>query len=159
MYNRKSKTSAILAIITAVLLIGFMILLPFLKYNTEEGNALAAFFIVLFSLFGYAVIYVSAIPFAIVALVFGIKMLKQQSRERLISFNVRTLITTCILLPFLAAGLILSSGSIFQSKFELFPIIYTIAVAVSYITCLISQIVTIVVLKKSPGESASTISE
>ncbi len=105
MYNKKSKTSAILAIITAVLLIGFMILLPFLRYNVEDGNGLAAFFAVLFSVYGYPVIYASALSFVIVALIFGIKMLKQQSRNKLISFNTRMLIATCVLLPFLAVGL------------------------------------------------------
>ena len=154
MYNRKSKTSAILSIITAVLLIVLMVLLPFLQYNVDEGNGLAAFFIVIFSIFGYAIIYAGAIPFVIVALIFGIKMLKQQSREMLISFNVRMLITTCVLLPFLAVGLIGSSGLIFQSTFKLFPTIYTILVSLAYIACLITQIVTIVVLKKSPEEES-----
>ena len=153
MYNKKSKVSAILAVITAVLLIGFMILLPFLRYDVENGNGFAAFFIFIFSFFSYAIIYASAIPFVIVALVFGIKMLKQQSRKMLISLNVRLLITTCVLLPFLAAGIIGGSGSIFQSKFEQFPMIYTIVMAVFYVSCLIAQIVTIVVLKKSPEEN------
>ena len=156
MYNRKSKTSAILAIITAVLLIGLMVLLPFLQYNVQEGNGLAAFFIVLFSVFGYAIIYAGAISFVIVALIFGIKMLKQQSRKKLISFNVRMLVTTCVLLPFLAVGLIGSSGLIFQSTLKLFPTIYTIIVSLAYIACLITQIVTIVVLKKSPEENIIT---
>lgn len=155
MYNRKSKVSAILAIITAVLLVGLMVLLPFLPNNVGEENGLAVFFIVLFSLFGYAIIYASAIPFAIVALIFGIKILKQQSRERLISFNVRMLIATCVLLPFLAAGVIGSIGSILESKLGSFPMIYTVAVSVAYIACLITQIVTIVVLKKSPISAVS----
>ena len=153
MYNRKSKFSAILAIITAILLIGFMILLPFLPYNSDESNGLALFFMLLFSFFGYAIIYAAAIPFIIVAFVFGIRMLRQQSRERLISYNVRMLITTCVLLPFLAVGLIGSIGMITESKFGLFPILFTIVVSVAYIACLITQIITIVVLKKSQKES------
>ena len=159
MYNRKSKVSAIFALITAVLLIGFMILLPFLPHNLGEENGLAIFFIFLFSIFGCAAIYASAIPFTIVALIFGIKMLKQQSRKKLISFNVRMLIATCVLLPFLAVGVIGSSGTIFQSKLGVFPMIYTIVVSVAYIACLIAQISTIIVLKKSPEESVSTVSE
>ena len=158
MYNRKSKISAILAIITAVLLIGFMVMLPFLHYNIDEGNGLAAFFIILFSIFGYAIIYASAISFTIVALIFGIKMLKQQSRKKLISFNVRMLITTCVLLPFLAVGLIGSSGLIFQSTLRQFPTVYTIVLSVTYIADLITQIVTIVLLKKSPEESVTSSS-
>ena len=150
MYNRKSKVSAILAIITAALLIGFMILLLFLPNNIGEENGLAVFFIVLFSFFGYAIIYASAIPFVTVALIFGIKMLKQQSRKRLISFNVRMLITTCVLLPFLAVGVVGSIGTILQSNLGLFPMIYTVVVSAFYIACLITQIATIVILKKSP---------
>lgn len=159
MYNKKSKTSAILAIITAGLLIGLMILLLFLKYDVKEDNFFAAFFVVLFSLFGYAIVYVSAIPFVIVALVFGIKMLKQQSRQKLISFNKRLLIATCILLPFLAVGLIGSSELTSQSKLGLFPPIYIIIVALAYFICLITQIVTIIVLKKLPAESAPNAQE
>ena len=149
MYNRKSKISAILAIITALLFIGFMILLPFLRYDMKDGNGFAAFFIFLFSMYGYAIICAAAIPFVIVAFVFGIKMLKQQSRKRLISFNVRLLITTCVLLPVFAVG-IFGSGLIFQSTFGLFPIIYTIVISIAYVACLITQIITIVILKKSP---------
>ena len=159
MYNRKSRVSAILGIITAVLLIGLMVLLPFLPNNVGAENGFAVFFIILFSLFGYAIIYASAIPFAIVALIFGIKMLKQEARKRLISFNVRMLIATCVLLPFLAVGVIGSVGSILESKIGLFPIIYTVIAAVAYIACLITQIVTIVVLKKSPEENVLTVSE
>ena len=136
-----------------------MILLPFLRYDTEEGNGLAAFFAYYFSIFGYPIIYASAISFVIVALIFGIKMLKQQSRDRLIFFNVRMLITTCVLLPFFAAGLIASVGLILQSELGLFPTIYTIAVSIVYIICLITQIVTIVILKRSPEESEPTVSE
>ena len=153
MYNRKSKTAAILALITAVLLIGFMIMLPFSRYDTEGGNGFAAFFIFLFSFFGYIVIYASAIPFTIVALIFGLKMLRTQSRDALISLNTRMLIATCVLLPFLAAGIFGSAGSIFQSELGQLPIVYTIIVAVSYFACLLAQIVTIVALKKSPKES------
>ena len=153
MYNKKSIASAILAIVTALLLIGLMILLPLLQYNSEEGNGFAAFFIVLFSLFGYMILYAGAIPFSIVALIFGIKMLRQQSRNRLISYNIRMLIATCILLPVLAVGVIGSSGMIFQTDSNLFPTIYTVVVSITYIACLIAQITTIVTLKKSPEEN------
>ena len=159
MYNGKSKISASLALITALLLIGFMILLPFLLHNISEDVGIAAFFIVLLSLLGDIAIYASAIPFAIVALVFGLKMLKEQSREMLISLNIRMLITTCVLLPFLAAGVISSIGTISESRFGVFPIVYTVIVTLSYVACLIAQVVTIIVLKKSPVKPAQTDSE
>lgn len=159
MYNKKSKTSAILALVTAVLLIGFLILVPFLLFNISEDAGFAAFFIVLLSLLGCFAIYASAVPFVIVALVFGIKMLKEQSRERLISFNVRMLIATCVLLPFLAAGVFSSMGTISESQLGVFPVICTVIAALSYFACLVTQIVTIIILKKSSPETAQTDSE
>ena len=158
MYNRKSKTSGILAIVTAVLLIGFMVLLPFLLYNTQlEG--LEALLIIFTFIFGFLPLYASAVPFVIVALIFGIKMLKQQARKKLISYNVRMLITTCVLLPLLAWGMISSIEVITKSALGLFPVIYTIVTALAFIAGLITQIVTIVVLKKSPEENVSPITE
>ena len=149
MYRKKSLISALLTIITAALCIGFMIMVPTLKYDVEEGGLGAVFFIFLFGAFGNALIYIGQIPFVIVALIFGIKMLLNQSREKLISYNIRMLITTCVLLPFVAVGLIYIYDLYLQSVIGLFSGIYTIAVAVAYVAGLITQIVTIVVLKKS----------
>ena len=151
MYNKKSKASAILAVITAVMLVGFMVLLPFLLYNTEIKGA--GVLIIIFTLIlGYLPLYASAIPYVIVASIFGGKMLKEQSRHKLISFNTRMLITACVLLPFLAWGLVSSSEVISQSSLGIFPIVYTVVMALAYVAALIAQIVTIVVLKKLPDE-------
>lgn len=150
MYNRKSKVSAVLAIVTAVLLIGLMVLIPFLQYKQSEGDNIGIVLsIIIIFIFGYPLIYVSSFAFAIVALVFGVKMLIQQSCDKLISYNVRMLIATFVLAPFLALGLAIGSGIIFQSTLGLFPIIYIIAIAVAYVACFIAQIVTIIVLRKS----------
>ena len=104
-------------------------------------------------------IYASAIPFAIVALIFGIIMLKQQSRKKLISYNVRLLIATCVLLPFIAIGLFIISEMLFNSTLGVFPIIYTILLALAYIASLVTQIVAIVLLKKSPEEEVQAVTE
>ena len=159
MYNKISKVSAILTIVSAVFVIGIMVLLPLLLFNTElEG--LAAPFVLIFSLiFGYLPLYAGAVPFVIVGLIYGSKMLKQQSRQKLISFNVRMLITTCVLLPFIAFGLTSSRELFFQSTFGLFPLIYTVVTALAYVAGLITQIVIIVVLKKSHEESEPTATE
>lgn len=152
MYNVKSRTSAILTIVTAVLLIGFMVLIPFLRYKVENNDgqeALTALFVTIISFIGCSSIYLSAISFAVVGLIFGIKMLKQQSKEMLIFYNVRMLITTCVLLLSLAWGFILSYALIFNSTLELLPVIYTIAIALAYIATLVTQIVTINALKHS----------
>ena len=158
MYNKKSKTAAILTIITAVLLVGFMVLLPFAlsKTDLEGWAAIAAIFAFLF---GFLPLYASALPFVIVGLVFGIKMLKQQSRKKLISYAARMLITACVLLPLLTWGLIGNSPLIFNSKMAPFPAIYMVVTATAYAVGLISYIVTIIVLKKSPEESDPTVTE
>lgn len=159
MYNKKSKISAILAIITAALLIGFMILLPFLQYKQGEGDNLGtAFALILIIIYGYPLLYVGTIPFSIVGLIFGIKMLKQQSRKKLISLNVRMLITTCVLLPVIAVGLMFTSSIIFHSTLGLFPSIYIVVASLAYVAGLVTQIVTIVLLKKSPEESVPNVS-
>ena len=158
MYNKKSKLSAVLTIVTAILLIGLMIMLPFLQYKTaDDSEDLSGLIVVVVIIYGFPLVYGSSIPFAIVALIFGIKMLKQQSRKKLISFNTRMLITTCVLLPFLAIGLYISAALIFNSTFGLFPIIYFVVTALAYIADLIAQICTIVALKKSPEETALTV--
>lgn len=158
MYNKKAKVSACFTIITAALLTGFMIMLPFLQYKAADGNGLAVgIALIIVVAYGYPLIYASSIPFAIVALIFGILMFKQQSRKKLISYNVRMLITSCVLLPFLAVGLIIGSGMVFHSTFELFPIIYFVATVLSYIGGIVTQIVTIVILKKSPEEDTATL--
>ena len=152
MYNKKSKGSAILTVIAAVLVIGLMILLPFLLYNTQlEGLDVLA--IILSLLYGFLPMYLSGVSYVIVGLIFGSKMLKQQLRKKLISFNVRMLITTCVLLPFLALGVGMFWALITQSSLGLFPIIYTIITVLAYFASLIAQIVAIVVLKKSPEET------
>ena len=158
MYNKKSKAPAILTIITAILLIGYIVMLPILLNSTEMefGEVIAIIFVGL--IVGFLPLYASAIPFFIVALVFGVKMLKQQERKKLISLNVRMLITTCVLLPFLALGLTTTVGMVPQS-WGVFPVIYGIATALFYVASLIVQIVTIVKLKKMPDESELAISQ
>lgn len=157
MYNKKSKASAILSLITILLLVGLMIWLPFMQIKTEEGNelgaGLAAFVTILF---GYPLIYIASCVFGIVALIFSILMLKQQARKKLIGYNVRMLITACILLPVLAIGLYIGCNIIFQTVTGVWPIIYTMLAVAAYLASLISYIVSIVALKKSPEEAPAT---
>lgn len=160
MYNKKSKVSAWLAILTALLLSGFMIMLPFLQYKTAEGDGLGVgIALILIIIYGYPVIYLSSIPFIIVALVFGIKMLIQQSRKKLISLNVRMLITSIVLTPFLVAGFIFAGGIAFHSVLGVFPIIYAVLIALAYAAGIIAQIATIIILKKFPAEDVPTVTE
>lgn len=160
MYNKKSKISAILVLVTAALLIGFMILLPNLQYKqTDDDNIGTAFGLIFLIVYGYPVVYAGSIPFAIVALVFGIKMLIQKDRKKLISYNVRMLITSIILLPFIAVGMYMASTMVFNSTLGALPIVYVIVMALSYVAGLVMQIVSIVLLKKAPVEEPAAQEE
>lgn len=158
MYNKKSRISAILLIVTVALFIGLMVMLPFLQYQQAEGDgdlgtAIGAAVEVMISIiFGYSVIYVSSAAFTIVALVFSIKMLKQQSRKKLIKYNKSMLIATCVILPFFIFGFAFGSGMLFHSTLGAFPIVYVVLIALAYLACLVMQIVTMVLLKKMPEE-------
>lgn len=153
MYNRKSRTSAILALVTAVLLIGFMVMLFNLQYKQQEGDnfgtAIALAFVIMFS---YIFIIEGVIVFTVFALIFGIKILKQQARRKLIILNVWLLITSCLNLISLVIGVEGSQFIIFNSTLGVFPIIYTVIVSLSYVSSLVADIVTIILLKKSPKE-------
>ncbi|MCH5165421.1 MAG: hypothetical protein J1G01_03365 [Clostridiales bacterium] len=156
MYNKKSRVSAIMAITNAALFIGFMIMFSTLTYNAEKGGLSAAFFIFLFGAYGSVLVYASAIPFVLVSLIFGINMLFHKTREKLISYNKRLLIATCVLLPFIALGLTYVAELFLMSAINLFSGIYTFFIGALYVAGLITQIVTIVVLKKSSEESTAT---
>ena len=159
MYNKKSKASAILTITAAVLVLGMMILLPFLQPkiegDNEVGAGIGAVFALLFFILGCLPLYASALPFTIVGVIFGSKMLKEQSCQTLISLNKRMLIATCVLLPILLVGIFLSSALIVSSSLGLLPVIYIVVTMVAYLAALIAQIVALVMLKKSPAEDAA----
>lgn len=157
MYNKKSKVSAWLAIAAALLLAAFLIFLPFLQYKQADGDNLGTAFALIFMIiYGFPILYASSIPFVIVALVFGIKMLIQQHRKKLISLNVRMLITSVILAPFIVVGFIIAGGIAFNSVAGLFPLIYTVVIALAYGGGIVAQIVAIILLKKSPAEETLT---
>ena len=159
LYYKKSRASAILIIITAALLIGFMILLRFLQFNADDASWQEGFAVIFTVIFGYPLLYASSVAFSIVAIIFGILMLRQQSRKKLISLNKRMLIATCVLLPFIALAMYMINKMIFKSTLGAFPIVYAVTTWVAYIAGLIAQIVTIILLKKSPEESVSPATE
>ena len=69
------------------------------------------------------------------------------------------LVITCLLMPFIATGMLWSAIVISASSEPLFPTVYTLAVAGLYVACFVVQIVTIVALKRSPIESDPPIVE
>ena len=157
MYNKISKGSAIVHVLTAVLLVGLMILFIFLEPEVSEaggdlGEGIGAAFSVLFFLIGCIPLYLSAFSYTIVAVVFGSKMFKEQSRQKLISYNKRPMIAAFVLLPFFLIGLFLASALFSYSTLGMFSVLYTIVTVVAYIAGIITQIVTIAKLKKSPEE-------
>ena len=166
-YNKKSRVSSILLIVTAIALVGLMILMAALFSNIDgdkiasdgEGAAVAAaaavFAIAIVAVVGLFVFYAASIPFVIFAAVLGILMRVERSRRKLIRHNVTMLVVTCLLMPFIGTGLAWSGIVISVSAAPLFPTAYTLLVAFLYLACFVTQIVTIVVLKKSPVEETT----
>lgn len=163
MYNKKSRISAILAIVTALLLIGFMVMFWFMDYQTEGNDAGTnlgiAFLIILFMGYGMIIVYAGSIPAAIVSLIFGIMMLKQQDRDKLISYNKRLLIAMCILAPFVALGIYYVCDLFFMSAIGKFEGIYSFVTAGVYLACIVMQIVTMIILKNSPEKTVNVLEE
>ena len=152
MYNRLSKASGISAIIAAALMFGFLIMLPILGVDLQEFG-IAAIFVVIFVIIAYVLIYLSAIPYFIVALVFGIRILKQQDRKKLIAYNKSLLIAACVLLPFLAFSIIFGINFTFAARVNLTALLYTVLLGCAYLASLITSIVSLVLLKKAPEQT------
>ena len=163
MYNKISKGSAIIHLLTAVLLVGLMILFIFLRPQVEEGGdvseGLGAAFSVLFFIIGCIPLYLASFSYTIVAAVFGSKMLKQQSQHKLIQFNRRPLIAALVLLPFFAVGLFLASALFADSTLGVLPVLYTIVTVMAYLASIITQIITLAKLKKAPAEPIAPVEE
>lgn len=151
MYNKKSKASAVLAIVAALLMLGYLILLPItIRTSTIEGLEIVA--LILVSAIFILPLYAGGLAFGITGLVYGGKMRKQQQRFKLISFNRGMLIATCVLLPFIAFGMLGSFSWISGSMLGVVPIIYTVLTVLAYLASLIVNIATLVALKKTPVE-------
>ena len=151
MYNKKSKVSAILTIVTALLLVGLMILLPILLNHSElEGWEVLALIFGL--IYGFLPLYVGSFIYVIVAFILGGKMRKEQDRDKLISFNKRMLIAGLVLLPFIALGTYLCSAVIAASALGVIPVIYVVITAIAYVATIVANIVAMSALKKMADE-------
>ena len=147
MNNIKSKISGIWAIFTALLFVAFMITFHFMEFKSVDLGI--AFFIFLFGAYGSIILYVSASLFALIALILGIKILRAQSNERLISLNKRLLIAECVLMLFVGLGLTYVGVLYAMSAIGLVLGMLTFASVAAYAICIITQIGTIIVLKKA----------
>ncbi|MCH5158211.1 MAG: hypothetical protein J1F33_03330 [Clostridiales bacterium] len=154
MYNKISRASGILLIVAAALFIGFLIKIPLVNFDTDENALGILLFVLLFGPYGMIIAYIGSVPFVICAIIFGILMLKQKSRQKLISLNKRILIANCVLLPFVAIGLAYHFLLFSFSAIDVLMIILTVAATLIYVACVVTPIVTMVLLKKSPEESA-----
>ena len=156
MYRKRSIFSAVVAIVTILMLIGLMILIPNCQVQeTEDGQeALGLAFALLFVVaFGYPATYITSVVFCIVALVFSIKMLKSDEQDKLKRYNVSMLIASLVLLPFFAIEMLLLSSILFNSQLGVIPKIYVLALGVVYLIGIIARIISIVLLKKAPSEN------
>ncbi|MCH5162660.1 MAG: hypothetical protein J1G38_04140 [Clostridiales bacterium] len=146
----KTKIAAISTLATAALLVGLMIMLPLLPANIDAENGFAAFFLVIFGSWGWPAIYASGVPFVLVALVFGLKILLRRDDARLSSWIARMMIADFILSPVLVVGIILNYGPIFFSTLGAFPAIYAVLTLAAYVESLLAQIVALHALKTAP---------
>ena len=156
MYRKKSIFSAIVAIVTILMLIGLMVLIPNCQVQETEGNealgiALGLMFLVV--PFGYPSTYLTSFVFCIVALIYSIKMLKSDEQDKLIRYNVSMLITSLVLAPIFLLAMFLMSMILFNSQLGVFPKLYVFALGIVYLTGIIAQIVSIAILKKAPSKS------
>ena len=152
MYNKKSKGSAALTILSALFIAGVMVLMPFLMMNTEMEGIGVIFVILVSLMLTYLPLYLAAIPYFIIGLVYGSRMAKRKERKKLISANRSMLIASLVLAPVLAWGLYGSSELIANSAYGIFPIIYLVLTAIIYLASIIAQIATLATLKKMPEE-------
>lgn len=148
MNNLISKIIGMWTLVTAALLIAFMASVPFMQMNIDGATLGTAFILLLFAQYGNILIYVSEVPFVIVAVIFGIKMIIKTDPDRLFSLHKRMLITAFVLAPFVALGLAYVI-ILFTSTENRAPSLFPIAVAAVYGICLIAQIVGMIIQKKS----------
>ena len=142
----------------AALFVGFMILGPFVQIDwgsdLSQGEAMGALVLTLFGGIGLFAMYLGGMAFTIVALIFGIKMLKRPARDRLISYTVRMLIATCVLLEPLFMGVITGIVLFPHSQLGVFPLVYLFVIAVVYLASLAAQIAAVAILKRLPQEGS-----
>ena len=159
MLNKKSKASAILVLVSALLFVVFLTLLPFLQYEPEEGDNTAVIKVPFIIVLGYPLLYAAGVPYVIVALIFGLKMLKTEDKQKLISSNKSMFIASCVLLILFAMGMSIAKDLIFHTTLGLFPIIFTAVLAAVCVAAMVVQIVTISKLKKQPDQPEPTDDE
>ena len=162
MYNKKSRISAILIITAAALLLGLMVLMhvAFAGKNPTAGEVVSVF---VYMLYFFWPIYLGAFAFVVVGLIFGIKVLKQQRRKKLIRYNVATLITTFLAMPLLMFDCALAVDTLRfdvqigrTSAQNVLYVIFAVITTLCYLAALVAQIVAIVRLRRSPKEDDST---
>ena len=158
MFIKISRMSAILLLISAVLLVGFLVMLPNLQFQDSEKEDMLGFAIAMVIL-GLPLTYGASVIFTIIALILGILLLTKKTRKKLVGLNIGALVVSLVLLPAFAFALYIVGQLLVNSQLGAFPILYTILVALVYLMGIVTQIVTIARLKKAPEESVSPVAE
>ena len=143
----KSKLSGILVILAALLLIGFAFSYRFM--DIKEIDLGGAFLLFFFGGYAFIIIFASAGLFALIAIIFGIKILRAQSNERLISLNKRLFIAEFVLAPFVGVGLAYAGMLYTMSTGGLVLGTLTFASVAAYGLSMIFNIGTIIALKRA----------
>ena len=175
MYNKKAKVSAILIIASIALFLALIVLIP-IAFCFPDGPRVQAFLSdpggytrsaikgvwAMFIWIHYILwpnfwpMYIGAIIFVVVGLIFGIMMLKQQRRNKLIRYNVVTLVTIFLALPLLAFHVFMTFIMVSMGTLGIFYFGFGVSCALCYIAAIVAQIVTIVRLRRSSKEDSTT---
>lgn len=149
MYNKKSRISAILSLVTAALFVGLLLVFAFSGMNLE-GNIGAALLIFILGGYGLALFYAGSILAAVITFFCGLAMLLGKTQRRLISANKSLMILCIILLPFVALGM-LYVGYLYYMVVDGLPrFIFTVVTGIAYFGCIVVSIVTLISLKRMP---------
>ena len=150
MYNKKSRISAILALATAALFVGLILVFRFSEMDFGENNIGAAFFLFIFGGYGITLFYAGSILAAVIAFFCGLTMLLGKTQRRLISANKSLMILGIVLLPIVALGLTYIGYLYAMTVDGLLRVIYVAVAGVAYLGCIVVSIVTKRILKNMP---------
>ena len=150
MYNKKSRLSAILALATAALFVGLILILHFSELDFGENNLGAAFFIFIVGGYGTVIFYAGSILAAVITFFCGLAMFLGKSQRRLIFANKSLMILGIVLFPIVALGLVYVGYLYGMTVDGRLRLIYTAVTGVAYLGCIVVSVITGRALKRMP---------
>ena len=144
------KLSGFVSVVTALLFIGFIIMFALLKYEPQEDEALGfALFFIIFGGYGMIIVYASQIPFILVTLIIGIKLLRADDGDKIVSLNKKLLIACIVLALFVGVGLYYVGILFFGlHAISLFSGIYVVVAAAAYLACIVTSVVSMIFARR-----------